>query len=80
MPAIDELSVELDTYRTLHARLVEEHDGKYVLITGDRLVGVFDDERSALAAGYGEFGYVPLLVKRVTAVESPAIHASYFVP
>jgi hypothetical protein len=80
VPAIEDLEVELETYRRLHAQLLADHAGRFALIHGEDLIDVFDDERSALVAGYRAFGYVPLLVKRIVEVESPAVHATYFLP
>ena len=52
--------------------LLEHHVGKYVLIVGDELIGTFDDQEAAYGAGIGQFGNVPLFIKRVEADDPPA--------
>jgi hypothetical protein len=62
------LEKEQATYdRELSALLSQE--GKYVLIHGDAVVGVYDTYNDALKIGYEQFGLQPFLVKRIQAVE-----------
>jgi hypothetical protein len=49
------------------------HEGEYVLIKGDEVLGFYEARDEALAAGYARFGVVPLFVKQVTPSE-PAHH------
>lgn len=44
-------------------------EGKYVLIHGDRVIGVYDTYNDALQIGYDRCGLNPFLVKRIQAVE-----------
>ncbi len=69
---VDDLAVEIATYR---ARLPEllAHEGKYVLIKGDEVIGFYKTSRAAVRAGRRRFGLVPMLVKKVVAVE-PVIY------
>jgi hypothetical protein len=69
---VDDLAVEIATYK---ARLPEllAHEGEYVLIKGDEVIGFFKTSRAAVRAGYRRFGIVPLLVKQIAAVE-PVIY------
>jgi hypothetical protein len=46
-----------------------EHEGEYVLIKGDEVVGFFEARDDAIRTGYERFGVVPIFVKEVTAVE-----------
>jgi hypothetical protein len=41
------LDLELSTYDRQRARLEDEHPGKFVLIRGEEIVGIFDDFQSA---------------------------------
>ena len=65
------LDKELDTYRSHKAELVGSSENKFVLIHGDEIVGTFDTPGDAIQEGYGKFGNVPFLVKRIEQVESP---------
>jgi hypothetical protein len=66
------LETELATFhRLLNAELANS-EGRYALIAGDGLLGVFDSYNDALTAGYKERKLEPFLVKRVSAVETLA--------
>jgi hypothetical protein len=55
--------------RELPGLLAAGHEGKYVLIRGDDLEGVFDTQEDALNAGYDKFGLTPFFVHQIWAVE-----------
>ena len=62
------LDQEIETYRQqLPSLLLEE--GKFALIHGRELVGIFDTYQDALTAGYEKFGIQPFLVKQIKAIE-----------
>lgn len=64
-----DLDEELETYKTRRDELLRD-EGKWVLIRGNRIVGIWHTFGKALAAGYKEFGIVePFLVKQILAVE-----------
>ena len=65
------LDTELKTYEQHRDALLGTAEGKYVLIRGDTVVGVYDSKMDAIAQGYREFGNVPFLVKKIVKVESP---------
>ena len=62
--AQEELAEEIRTYNT---RLAEwaDREGQFVLIGGTEVCGFFETYEEALAEGYGRFGLVPFLVKKV---------------
>lgn len=67
------LKRELATY---HRRLEEllPYEGKFVVIFGDEIAGVWDEYQDALQAGYDEYDELePFLVKRIewTATAHP---------
>ncbi len=65
------LELELETYQRKLPELLE-HEGKFVLIRGEEVAGVWKTEERALAAAYKRFGpRVPFLVKKIQAVETP---------
>jgi len=46
------------------------HEGKYVTIQGDTILGPFDDWETGLKAGYKNFGALrPFLVKEISEVD-----------
>jgi hypothetical protein len=62
------LETELATYRSKLAEL-KEHEGKFVLIHGEKIVDFFAAYEDAIKAGYQQFKLEPFLVKQVNAVE-----------
>ena len=62
------LEKELATYKEKLAEL-KEHEGKFVLIHGDRIVDYFAAYEDAIKAGYQQFKLESFLVKQVNAVE-----------
>lgn len=69
---VAEIAEEIATYK---ARLPEllAHEGRFVLIKGKDVIGFFDTSSEAIREGYRRFGVVPMLVKRIAAVE-PVIY------
>lgn len=63
-------SSELATYEANKAELLKSHAGKFALIHGKEVVGVFDSETNALQEGYKRFGPVPLYIKEILPEES----------
>lgn len=62
------LEKELETYKSKLPEL-KAHEGKYVLIQGDKVVDMFTSYEDALKEGYKQFGLTPFLVKQILAVE-----------
>ena len=63
------LENEVETYRTKLQQLLPQ-EGKYVLIHGDQVAGVWDTYEAALQAGYDRFGLNPFLVKCIEGIET----------
>lgn len=63
------LEKELQTYSEKLDELKAKHEGKFVLIRGDKVVDTFSSYDDAIKAGYQEFGLEPFLVKQVRALE-----------
>ncbi len=66
-----ELSKELAAYRARFDNLIAVHEGKFALLHGDQLLGVFDSQMDAITRGYKELGNVPFLVKHISRLEVP---------
>ena len=67
--ASDRLAKELATYEAHRDELLGSHEGKYVLVHGDKIEGVWDTYKDALEAGYRDFGLEPFLVKQIQGIE-----------
>ncbi|HVO71310.1 MAG TPA: hypothetical protein VMT24_14770 [Aggregatilineaceae bacterium] len=65
------LAAELQTYEKNFEGLIGAHEGKFVLIHDDRVLGTFDSPFDAITWGYRQIGNVPFLVKQVTRLEAP---------
>jgi hypothetical protein len=62
---------EINTYMRAAPQLLREgNDGKYVLINGDQLFGIWDTFGDALQAGYDRFGLDgPFMAQRISSRE-----------
>lgn len=63
------LEQELKTYEENKERLLSEAKGKFVLIKGDKIIGIYVSQEDALAEGYKRFGNEEFLVKEITEIE-----------
>ncbi len=62
------LEKELSVYET-HLIDLLVNEGKFVLIFGEQIDGIFSDYEGALQAGYDKHGLEPFLVKQISRVE-----------
>ena len=62
------LERELKTYESNLPKLLSKQ-GKYVLIHGDEIKGIFDSYEDALNSGYKQFALEPFLVKQIAPAE-----------
>lgn len=60
------LDTELRYFESIKGDLLQHHEGKYALVIGTDLVGVFDHSEEAYKAGIEQRGNVPMLIKRVS--------------
>lgn len=73
------LEHEMATYRKEHDKLLA-HAGKYVVISGDRVVGVFAAYEDALREGYKACGIAPFLVKLIERIETAHFFSRDVIP
>lgn len=59
------LEHELRHYETLKSELLRDSEGKYVVIKGNTVAGVFDSFESGYLAGHERFGDTDFLVKQI---------------
>jgi hypothetical protein len=80
------LEREMATYQANLASLIS-HEGKFVLVKGDKIEGIFDSYNDALKSAYEKFGVEAFLVKQISSIESisyftreigPICHTSHF--
>lgn len=62
------LEKELETYKEKLPEL-KAHEGKFVLIQGEKIVGFYTTYDDALTEGYKQFSLTPFLVKQILTVE-----------
>lgn len=62
------LEAELQTYKSNLKDLLS-HEGRYVLIRDDSVLGIFDTYNDAIGAGYEKCELDPFLVKKIQAVD-----------
>ena len=65
-----ELELELETYKRKVPELRDDQ-GKFALIRGENLAGIYDTYEDALNAGDDKFGFVSFLIKQIETVEKP---------
>lgn len=71
-------AVEKATYEVHREQLVAEHDGEYVLIKGDEIIGTGDLEELH-KKGCQQFGYELFLLRPIEAVDRQHIIPSNWV-
>jgi len=63
------LERELEAFARMKTQLLSSHDGKFVLVHDEQLIGAYDSAENAYSAGVQSFGQEPFLVKKVTREE-----------
>jgi hypothetical protein len=75
---IEALREELVFYESKKAEWLLAHEGKFVLIKGSKLLGVFETQEQAYSEGLQQLGNTPFLIKQVMKEEPvqsiPALH------
>ena len=79
MPSVtvNELRSELEYFEAHRAELVRAARGKYALVKGEHLGGIYEDRNDAIRAGYEKFGNEPFLVKEILEVDIPLNFTSF---
>ena len=66
---MDPLAKEIETYKNKLPEISGDA-GKFVLISDDSIIGMYDSYQDALKAGYDKIGLKPFLVRRISSVET----------
>jgi len=64
----DSLETELKTYEANKQKLLLD-EGKFVLIHGNQILGIYETYEDALKVGYEKCKLEPFLVKQIQALE-----------
>jgi len=71
------LQQELDFFEQQRVELFARAPGKYALVKGTELVGIFDTELEAIRAGYQKIGNEAFLVKHIVEADVPLTFTSF---
>lgn len=63
------LERELETFQRVLPLLLVKEEGKFALIVGDALAGIYELREDALLAGYQKAKLGPFLVQRISGAE-----------
>ena len=77
MPTDNPLYHEWNLYRRELPRLLAEgHEGKWVLIKGDVILGLYSSDDEATRAGYDKLGLVSAMFVQQIRTEEPLVRVS----
>ncbi len=69
---VSSLDTQLSTFARRQPELLQAgHRGKWVLIYGGSVAGVYESRHQGLRRGYQRFGNVPFLVREVREASTP---------
>jgi hypothetical protein len=78
-PLNNPISREWDVFRRERPRLLAEgHEGRWVLIKGEEIIGLFDSRQEAMTVGTLKFGLVPMLVDQILRSYKPVRAGKYW--
>ena len=63
------LAQEIALYESKKDELLENHEGQYIAINGNEIIGIFNTEVQAMREAYKKHGYVSLLVRKISKTE-----------
>ncbi len=65
------LKTELEYFKSVKSDLISTHEGKFALIKGKKLIGVYKKQKTAYLKGLKELGETQFLIKQVAKEEKP---------
>jgi len=78
MQATNVLAIETKFFESKLPELVRTDVGRYVLIKGEEIKGVFESQWDAIKAGYEKFKGDAFFVKQILAVQQPLNFSNNF--
>jgi hypothetical protein len=73
------LETEIAAYNELLPALLERGEGKFVVIAGQTLVGIFDSNDAGYSAGLEAVGLAPFLLRKIQRTQPIAFLPTIFV-
>ena len=75
---MEDLREEISAYENIRTSLLRDNEGKFVIMHGKRLVGVYDSSGEAFVDAMNQFGtQQPFLLRQVSeedsSIEAPAL-------
>lgn len=70
------LEKELETYRKNKKDLLRKHNGKYVLIKGNKIINILESEKDLLNEAYKKFKNEAFLIKKISEIDNVANFAN----
>ena len=74
----ESLREELAVFEAKRADLLLHNEGKFVLVKGSQVIGIYDDQGDAYKEGLSKFGNQPFLIRQITRQDPvqnvPALH------
>ncbi len=64
------LAKEYEYFASVKDELLKHYEGKFALIYGSELVGIWDSQATAYRNGIERFGNVPFLIKHIVAEDA----------
>lgn len=71
------LQTEIEFFERQRLELFSQAQGKYALVKGAALLGIFDTELEAVRAGYRLVGNEPFLIKHIVEADVPLVFSSF---
>jgi hypothetical protein len=71
------LQRELDFFDRQRVALLEKASGKYALVKGENVIGIYETELEAIRAGYQKVGDEPFLVKHIVEADVPLTFTTF---
>jgi hypothetical protein len=72
----DTLKIEEETFQQHKQQLLATDEGRWVLIKGREIAGVFDTEREAFEAGYKLFELAGFMIQQILVRDIPVSQVS----
>ena len=73
------LQIETDFYETQLEDLLSKYEGKFALVKGEEIIGIFDSEGEAYTGGLSKVGNQPFLIRRISNLEEQTVTLPAFV-
>lgn len=73
------LDQEIKYYEAQREKLLATDRDKFVLIKGEKVIGIYDSEAAAYTEGLNEIGNEPFLIKQITDQDGDTVTLPAFV-